>query len=102
MEAPHRSGAEASVFHTVILFHSSARFDLVVELLKFQCGQLTQFDITKGRGDVVLDVVAVILRRGFPDIWLAVILVPQSAPLRYCILFRLEHIDFLIFFDGLL
>lgn len=102
MEAPHGPGAEAPVLHFFIPLYLSALLDPVVEPLEVHGGQLAQLDIPDGRDDMVLDIVAVVFCCVFLHCWLAVIFVPQPAPLGHCVLLSLDKVYLFAGFDGLL
>lgn len=69
MDASDEAVAQSFVLQLdmIVPLNPPGGFQLVVELLDLQGGELVQLDISDARDDVLLDVVVVVVRRLLPD-----------------------------------
>ena len=93
MDAPDEPVAQPFVFQfdMRVTLHPARHFQLVVEPLDIERGQLVQLDITDAGDDVFLDVVVVVVRRLLPDGGLGVLSTCADSRNRLLVLYVLRY-----------
>ena len=102
MDAMDEAVAQSLVlqFDVFIPLNPPGSFQLVVELLDLDRGELVQPDGADAGDDVLLDVVAVVVRSLLPDGGFRVGFKPQPHPLSHRVFAAADDVHLSVFFNG--